>query len=816
MRLSDTQEERSSSIERQSAYDASVMKEGYLQKKGQLLKGWKRRWFVCDGRTLAYYISHKDKKPNAVIPLDACTVQDGGISETWNSPRIYLTDGTIGTMYCLSAEDGAVATEWLQVLQKAAAAAQNTCDNSKKRIAHAPSKQQIPKSPKKRQLAAAAQSYRQIPTNLKLEKELSKAFETIEALLNCRTHFQLQGVHDGVRMSLYCDSKTKRLYARGSVVIRAPPDMVLQVVSDASRRGEWDIQFPQGSVVASYGATTELVHLSGSCRTEAPMLYSRLPIPSAASLGALLGAATGYVLGTDLSVPVLSGVGCGAVASSLDCTPWTNNRDMLLVVHIRDHADGSYFVVERSVVNELKPTQRGVVRAETSAGGYLIQPIDVHNNVEPVVQTLLTYVTDVDIGGWVPKSYKKSFLLERVKNLANIREYVVQDYVFGLRDDDDLDDTASEIMTGGDGLASLDEGEEEGTWNPSSWRRGMVQLQTGGLKLTDKEITKKQKGVLMEVLKSFGAAILEGKSAVSLSLPVRIFEPRSMLERIVDLWLYAPVFLTRAAVETDPIERFKLVMCFAFAGLHHGVCPLKPFNPILGETYQTQLEDGSLVFCEHTSHHPPISNFQIFGKGYMVWGYFIFGGAFKTNALTQNQIGPIYVDFDDGTRVKYNMPYLRHGGFLWGDRIVEILGQMNFQDETNGLSCELRLNPDEKKGMGGMFSASKTPSDYCRGVLMSGEDTEICQVTGSWLSELKFDDTVVWDLERDVCQGTTVLPNVLSSDSRYREDLLYVKRGDLDEAQEWKVKLEKLQRADRAIRKEGRKSNHWAIQSSDH
>jgi hypothetical protein len=36
---------------------------------------------------------------------------------------------------------------------------------------------------------------------------------------------------------------------------------------------------------------------------------------------------------------------------------------------------------------------------------------------------------------------------------------------------------------------------------------------------------------------------------------------------------------------------------------------MKPFNPILGETYQGNFDDGTEVYCEHTSHHPPITNF---------------------------------------------------------------------------------------------------------------------------------------------------------------------------------------------------------------
>jgi len=50
------------------------------------------------------------------------------------------------------------------------------------------------------------------------------------------------------------------------------------------------------------------------------------------------------------------------------------------------------------------------------------------------------------------------------------------------------------------------------------------------------------------------------------SLPVRIFEPRSLIERISDMWKTAPTFLTKAAMITDKVERVKLVTAYVLSG----------------------------------------------------------------------------------------------------------------------------------------------------------------------------------------------------------------------------------------------------------
>lgn len=45
----------------------------------------------------------------------------------------------------------------------------------------------------------------------------------------------------------------------------------------------------------------------------------------------------------------------------------------------------------------------------------------------------------------------------------------------------------------------------------------------------------------------------------------------------------------------------------------------KPFNPILGETYEFVSKDFRFV-AEQVSHHPPITAFQFEGEGLEVQG----------------------------------------------------------------------------------------------------------------------------------------------------------------------------------------------------
>lgn len=55
----------------------------------------------------------------------------------------------------------------------------------------------------------------------------------------------------------------------------------------------------------------------------------------------------------------------------------------------------------------------------------------------------------------------------------------------------------------------------------------------------------------------------------------------------------------------------KNVIAFAISGLQYVSTQKKPFNPILGETFEGVWPDGTKIFMEHVSHHPPISCFSV-------------------------------------------------------------------------------------------------------------------------------------------------------------------------------------------------------------
>jgi hypothetical protein len=98
--------------------------------------------------------------------------------------------------------------------------------------------------------------------------------------------------------------------------------------------------------------------------------------------------------------------------------------------------------------------------------------------------------------------------------------------------------------------------------------KGLEEQEYGGLVCRDQEALDKQKGVLVDVLKQLTITLLKGLTIAHISLPIKIFEPRSSLQRIVDIWSFAPKYLKQAAETTDHLERLKLVIAFSLSGVY--------------------------------------------------------------------------------------------------------------------------------------------------------------------------------------------------------------------------------------------------------
>lgn len=161
----------------------------------------------------------------------------------------------------------------------------------------------------------------------------------------------------------------------------------------------------------------------------------------------------------------------------------------------------------------------------------------------------------------------------------------------------------------------------------------------GMLVLSDQEIINSQKGVVKEIMSQAIKSWSFRKGFTGFSLPAKIFSPLSQMEFIPRMFgnihfLY-DAFNALKPDEKEPmlckaqrLERLKYILSFIYSGFYHAASESKPFNPLLGESFQGYYDDGTEICIEHINHSPPMDSFYICNSrlGFKIYGTLISGG----------------------------------------------------------------------------------------------------------------------------------------------------------------------------------------------
>ena len=76
---------------------------------------------------------------------------------------------------------------------------------------------------------------------------------------------------------------------------------------------------------------------------------------------------------------------------------------------------------------------------------------------------------------------------------------------------------------------------------------GIVTPDKGGFQCVDVDVLNRQKGLMTDVIKQVIVCVLKRQPISGISLPVRVFEPRSQIERMLDIFGFSPIYFKRAA-----------------------------------------------------------------------------------------------------------------------------------------------------------------------------------------------------------------------------------------------------------------------------
>lgn len=233
---------------------------------------------------------------------------------------------------------------------------------------------------------------------------------------------------------------------------------------------------------------------------------------------------------------------------------------------------------------------------------------------------------------------------------------------------------------------------------------------------------------LWDILKS-----MIGKDMTKMTLPVSFNEPTSLLYRCGEVIEYADL-LDLAAERADPMERFIYVAAFAASEYASTIGRVaKPFNPLLGETFEYVRPDKNYrFFIEQVSHHPPIGAAWVKSPRWTYWGESAVKSKFYGKSFDINPLGTWFLRLRPAAGVKEDLYTWKNVtssvvGIITGNPTVDNYGPMEIK---NWMTGEVAMLDFKARGW-------KASSAYqIAGKIVDAEGHVRVSLGGQWNSKL--------------------------------------------------------------------------------
>lgn len=176
-----------------------------------------------------------------------------------------------------------------------------------------------------------------------------------------------------------------------------------------------------------------------------------------------------------------------------------------------------------------------------------------------------------------------------------------------------------------------------------------------------------------------------GKDISRMSVPVYFNDPTNILQKCATSFEYSDL-LDKAMEQTDSIRRLAFVSAYVVTNL---TCiernVTKPFNPLLGETFE--LETPTFRFlAEQVSHHPPITALECVGKsGYKVWSCNRGKTKFTGKCLELQPCYKYYVELGPkhgNEKYEIDLPTISAHNLIIGNLYLDLSGKSTIRNMT--------------------------------------------------------------------------------------------------------------------------------------
>jgi len=223
-----------------------------------------------------------------------------------------------------------------------------------------------------------------------------------------------------------------------------------------------------------------------------------------------------------------------------------------------------------------------------------------------------------------------------------------------------------------------------------------------------------------------------GKDFSSMIMPMIFNEPIGALQKLAEELEYADL-LDKAANETDSLERLVQIVAFAVSGYSSNQhrAERKPFNPILGETYEYQDTAKQIRFIsEKVSHKPLVMACHASGgAGWEFWQDLKLKPKFWGKSIESVPSGMLNAKFaDNGDHFQWNKVVSCLRNAYGGNKKIENYGDVTISNLRTGDVASLTF-----KTSGGFFggSSSASPNEVI-GVVRSADGSRKFKISGRW------------------------------------------------------------------------------------
>ncbi|XP_022050180.2 oxysterol-binding protein-related protein 3 isoform X2 [Acanthochromis polyacanthus] len=309
-----------------------------------------------------------------------------------------------------------------------------------------------------------------------------------------------------------------------------------------------------------------------------------------------------------------------------------------------------------------------------------------------------------------------------------------------------------------------------------------------------------------------------GKDLSKVAMPVQLNEPLNTLQRLCEELEYSEL-LDRAANTQDPFERMIYMATFVVSGYASSYYRTggKPFNPVLGETYECDRPDKGFRFvAEQVSHHPPISACHAESKNFVFWQDVRCKNKFWGKSMEIVPVGTTHVTLPGcGDHYEWNKVTSCIHNILSGQRWIEHYGEISIRNSNSDV-CQCKITFVKAK----YWNSSVNEIE---GAITDNKGKVIHKLFGKWHEAVFCGDPpsakCIWranamPVDHEQYYGFTKFAIELNelepslklllppTDTRLRVDQRLLEEGSMEAAEEQKQRLEQLQRDRRRVLEE--------------